>query len=227
MAISLLQLGDWYAEAVSAQQAGHYDDALRIVQKILAQTPSEPQVYARKAEILWSLKRFEESLQSFDVAIRLAPRDAELYFGRGAVYLSLQRHLDALQDNDRALTLKPGHVHALNNKGAALGKLGRIDEAIKAYDQAIAADPAHSGFHVSKAMCLMSQGRLEEGWPEWEWRVRDFGPEGPVPRDVPLWRGETLAGKTLLLQAEQGLGDTIQFCRYALVARQMGANVVL
>src|SRR5206468_8824095 len=107
----------------------------------------------------------------------------------------------------------------------ALRQTGNLSAALESYDAAIALMPDCADFHFGKAMCLLQLGRFEEGWRLYEWRKAMLDPVAPPPPGIRPWRGEALAGKTLLIQAEQGLGDTIQFCRFS--AQGDGAHVVL
>jgi hypothetical protein len=115
------------------------------------------------------------------------------------------------------------------NMANALRDLHRYAEALEYYEKAEALLPSSADVHWNKSLCLLSMGNFEQGWEEYEWRrtlpdlydsSRQFG--------APLWLGEeSLSGKTILLHAEQGLGDSIQFCRYAACVGDMGAKVIL
>jgi hypothetical protein len=127
-----------------------------------------------------------------------------------------------------ALALRPDYADAWLNLGVALKDLMRLPEAIACYRQAIALEPANAEAHSNLGIALLAAGELPEGWREHEWRWktphliaarRDFG--------VPLWRGEPAEGRTLLIHAEQGFGDTLQFCRYASMASARGMRVIM
>lgn len=131
-----------------------------------------------------------------------------------------------------ALAHAPGYVGALSNLGRVLHELGHYDDALAHYERALALDPDHAESHANRGILLLLLGRLSEGWPEyeWRWRVKGFAAAPPDP-DVPRWDGSPLAGRTLLVHAEQGLGSAIQFVRYVpLVAGRTvedGGRVVL
>jgi hypothetical protein len=104
----------------------------------------------------------------------------------------------------------------------------RIDEALNSHDRAIELNPDFVQAHWNKAICALLAGDFETGWPLYEWRKKKVEPQGVTALPQPVWSGsEPLGGKTLLLHGEQGLGDTIQFCRFALLAQERGARVIL
>jgi len=122
--------------------------------------------------------------------------------------------------------LNPGYVEAHNNLGAACKDLGRVDEAIACYRRALELKPAYVEAHWNLAFALLLAGDWQHGWPEYEWRWqrKEWSPRR-FPQ--PMWDGASLAGKTILLHAEQGLGDTIQFIRYASIVKRHGAAVLV
>jgi Tetratricopeptide repeat len=134
-----------------------------------------------------------------------------------------------LQAYDRAIALDEGYADAHCNRGVVLNDLKRLDEALAGYDRAIALDPAHAAAHCNKSFTLLLRGDLAAGWPlyEWRWRLPGVGREKPATT-ARLWTGdEDLTGRTILLRAEQGLGDTLQFCRYVPRVAALGAAVIL
>jgi len=186
---------------------------------------------ARKnlAELLAKLGRNDEALAAYDAALPLAPRLAELHSNRGTVLNALNRHAEALEGYDRALALKPDFPDAINNRGITLNALNRFDEALACFRRAIELKPDYANAHWNLSLTLLRMGRFEEGWQEheWRWHKPEFAPH-KIDLPQPLWLGkEDLAGKTILLRAEQGFGDTLQFCRYAALLEARGARVLL
>ncbi len=102
---------------------------------------------------------------------------------------------------------------------------GRLDEAIAAFRRALALQPDHAGIHCNLGAALLARGDYAEGWREHEWRLHPDVARTPAPPQ-PLWNGEDPAGRTILLRSEQGLGDVLQFIRYAAPLAQMGAKIV-
>ncbi len=141
----------------------------------------------------------------------------------------LNRNEEAVAAADRALACDPDFAAAFTTRGNALRSLGRIDEALAAYDRAVALTPNHAVVRFNRAVCLLVNGDFERGWPEYEWRWHmPSHHEKPRTFDQPLWLGEqSLMGKRIVLHREQGLGDTIQFCRYAPLVSTKGATVIM
>src|SRR5262249_54034041 len=126
----------------------------------------------------------------------------------------------------RAIALKPGFADAHYNLGVALHDQGRFDAALASYSEAVQLKPEMVDARWNRAFLLLLMGDYPEGWREHEWRwKRKHQPPRSFPQ--PLWRGEDIAGRTILLHAEQGIGDTLQFMRYAPMVAARGARVIL
>ena len=209
---------------------GRTSEALESYARALVAQPDHLEALNNRGNTLRDLGRFAEALDSLDRVVTLAPHHAEALYNRGNALQALSRHAEALDSYDRALALMPsggeGHVGVLNNRGQCLQALRRFDAAQDSFDRAIAAAPDAAEAPVGKSLCLLLTGRLEEGFRLYEERKRMGVEARDYPR--PLWSGaESLRGKTLFLYIEQGLGDTIQFYRYAALAQESGARVIL
>jgi Flp pilus assembly protein TadD len=154
------------------------------------------------------------ALATFDRLVVLQPNQPEAHNDRGLALQALDRHEDAIAGFDRALALAPGFPDALNHRGVSQQALGQVAAALASYDAALALRPDDPWFHWNAGLCRMLSGDYAKGWPDYEWRLRT-GTIGGARFDRPMWHGEPLAGRTLLLHTEQGLGDIIQFARYA------------
>jgi len=144
------------------------------------------------------------------------------------VWMELNRPGDALNDYNRALSINPDYTEALYNKGNALLALGQLEWAIACFDKSVASDPDNADAHLNRALFLLLAGDFERGWPEYEWRWKQSSTIALHHFSQPLWTGkQKLAGKTILLYAEQGLGDTIQFVRYIRKVKALGARIIL
>ena len=179
--------------------------------------------------MLRDLKRPVDALASFDRALQLKPDFAEALSNRGLILQELDRLDEALADYDRSLQIKSGLVDTHANRGNALQEMVRHEEALASYQRALEIRPDYEAIYLNESLSRLVLGDLPGGWPKYEWRWQNNS-ETPPARlyTEPMWRGtEPLDGKTLLLYAEQGLGDTIQFCRYAKAVSALGAKVLL
>jgi tetratricopeptide (TPR) repeat protein len=210
------------------QALKRYGEALASYENALVTRPGHAGLLKNRGNALAALGQFEQALASYDRALQVQPDDIGALNNRGNVLRTLLRLDDALACYDLALSIQPGHPETLNNRGNALHALQRVDEAIASYDQALAIQPGYVDAHWNLGLARLAKGDLAAGWKEYEWRWKAV--ERPGARDfaVPRWLGkEDLRGKIILLHAEQGLGDTLQFCRYAALVQARGARVIL
>lgn len=184
--------------------------------------------YVNRGQALLMLGRREEALQCYLEVIRLNPRYAPAHSDCALILTELERPLEAIERCDAAIALAPDLVGAHANRGTALKWVGRSREALQSFQAAVRLAPNSAEIHWNISLCLLQLGQLEEGWQEHEWRKRMQQPLGVRQLPHRAWLGqESLRGKTLFLHAEQGLGDTMQFCRYAKLAVAQGARVVM
>jgi tetratricopeptide (TPR) repeat protein len=177
--------------------------------------------------------RIDEAFACFHHALRMAPERADTHYNIGHAMQLEGRFVEALEPLQHSLKLKPNFPEAWNNMGGCF--LGQgvthcddadLDEAERCYKRAIELKPQYAEAHANLAVLHLLRGRFEDGWKEWEWRWR--GKESMLHRyRRPLWRGEPLDGKTILLHTEGGLGDTLQFFRYVRLLHDQGARVLL
>jgi tetratricopeptide (TPR) repeat protein len=204
-------------------------EALASFEKALAVKPDFPEAWNNRSCALRDLGRPEDAVASCDQAIALRPNYAEAWSNRGNALSDLNRPLEAQASYERALAAASNLADAWNNLGLTYVDMNRHADALACYERALALSPDSAETHWNRALCLLQTGVLDAGFAEYEWRWRRKR-IAPSRRafEAPLWLGETpLAGKTILLHAEQGLGDTLQFCRYAALVSAQGARVVL
>jgi tetratricopeptide (TPR) repeat protein len=212
--------------ALLALQRG--DEALASFDKAITLIPSYAEAHNNRGNALLALQRGDEALASIDKAISLRPSYADAYFNRGNTLAALDHPGDALTSCEQAIALKPNYAEVYNVRGNVLVTLRRFQEALGSYEQAIALKPDYADAYWNQSLCFLLTGNYQEGWRQYEWRKKLSKPIAVRPYPQPLWLGDKeVAGKTLLIYSEQGLGDTIQFCRYVRLISDLGARVIL
>lgn len=203
-------------------------DALAEFKEVLARDPNNADARLNSGLAQAMLGSYEQALVEFDAALRLTPRHPGVHYNRGVALLRLGRYAEAIDACDHVLASAPQHVTAWLNRGRALSQLNRLDDAIASYGRALAIHKDYADAHFNMALALLTRGDYRRGFAEYEWRWRRTGMPPQKSRGKPLWVGEyPLARKTILLHAEQGFGDTIQFARYVPQIASGGARVVL
>ena len=205
------------------------DEALASFEQAIKLKPDFAGAYNNRGNVLKGLRRLDDALASFEQAIKLKPDSAGAYNNRGTALEDLGQFDDALASFEQAIKLKPDFVEAYHSRGNALKDLGRFDDALASYQLAITLKPDLASGHHNLSLCRLLMGDFARGWEGYEWRWKEAQLE-KSKRDFtePLWLGkESLAGKTILLHSEQGLGDTLQFCRYAKLVSELGARVIM
>ena len=218
-----------YNCGVALNDLNRQEAAVAAYNQAIALKPDYADAYNNRGNALRELKQPEAALASYRQAIALKPDYAEAYYNCGLALRDIKQTEAALAFYDRAIDLKPDYVAAYCNRGNAFRDLKRFDEAEAGYDSAIAIQPDYAEAYWHKSLLKLLLGDYDAGWRlyEWRWKTASFiNTARHYPQ--PLWLGEqALTGKTLLIYCEQGLGDSIQFCRYALMAQARGAKVIL
>ena len=208
---------------------GRAAEALRSHTRAVELDPRHAEAHNNRGNALRDLRRPAAALHSYDQALALRPQLAEVHNNRANALRDLGHAGSACAGYAQALALKPDYAEAHANLGNALRDLGRQQEALQSYERAIALEPQFARAHLNLALCRLQLGDFARGWAGYEWRRKDAQHAELQRRFTrPLWLGrEDIAGKTLLLHAEQGYGDVLQFCRYAQSVAGRGARVVL
>lgn len=182
-----------------------------------------------RSRVLSRLKRYEEAWEDCEKALERSPDSAEALTQRGAILTEVGRPDEALVQYEHALRVAPDLIGAHLNKGNALGALNRLDEALLSYAEVQARKPEHADANFNEALVRLCLGDFKAGWPKYEyrWMRERYAAARPTyPR--PMWTGkEDVRGKTVLLCAEQGFGDAIQFSRYATIVAALGAKILI
>ena len=208
------------------QQQGRLAEALALYERAVTLRPDTPEAWTNLGALLLQLQRLDEAEKALATAFRLAPNDTAAQLNLGNLRLEQGRPDAAMALYQTVLAAEPDHAAAMLNLGRALKELGRPAEALRHYRQAEALAPDNPTIRWNLGVCRLLLGDWLRGWQGFEARfaadaVARTGIDGPA------WTGEPLPDGTLLIHAEQGLGDTIQFARFAGVARARVARVVL
>jgi tetratricopeptide (TPR) repeat protein len=206
-----------------------FDEALQAYGQALAIKTDHFDALNNRGNVLVVTGKYQEAIASYDLAIELVPNHVEALSNRANALRCLNRNDQALTSCDLALRLQPDNLGALMNRGAILRGVNRTDEALACYEKILALAPAHADAHWHESLCRLLVGDFAQGWKKYEWRWKSTERIKARRNFVqPLWTGEaSLQGKTILLHAEQGFGDSIQFARYVALVEERGGQVVL
>jgi tetratricopeptide (TPR) repeat protein len=208
-------------------QCGRYEEAQEQFVQILKLQSSDCDALLGWANCELARGRAQQALRAYDQILSIAPESAEAHLNRGNALLELRQVGPALESFREASRLRPGYVEALVNIGAVMQQLNRYEDACEVYGQVLARVPDQAAAHWNLGLSRLVLGDFENGWPEAEWRWQALRREPPVS-GRPAWTGdEPLQGKTIFVYSEQGIGDTLQFCRYVELLADRGAAVAL
>lgn len=219
-----------YNLGVTAQALGRMDAALAAYDNAIGLNPHYAEAHFSRGNALARLERWEEALASYDRALLLEPHNVAAHLHRGNVLRALQRWDEALESYDRAIALTPDQADGHFNRGVLLEQLKRFPAALASFDRAVAINPQFAPAQYNRALLLLASGDFVGGLMnyEWRWKNRDTSFDPATHHgSAPLWSGrELLENKSILVFSEQGLGDTLQFCRYIKLLAERGATVI-
>jgi Flp pilus assembly protein TadD len=222
-----------HAEAVNlmgiqAFLGGRSDVALQLFRRAVLLSPGRSEFQCNLGNALLARNQFEAAIDAYQKVLAVSPNLAAIHTNIGNAYFNLGQPDLAVAAHQNAIRIDPKLAEAHTNLGHIFSDQGKIDQAIESHRSALALKPDFPEVHWNLALCLLVQGDFEAGWSEFEWRRKcadhrdarpDFSP--------PMWDGSDLDGKTILLTSEQGLGDTLQFIRYAQLVKERGGEVVV
>ncbi|MDB5393360.1 MAG: glycosyl transferase family 9 [Rhodospirillales bacterium] len=211
--------------AAALKAAGRLEDAQAECRQAISLTPSAKAYYAL-GTILQLQGRLSEALDAYRLTLTLNPNHAEAHSNLGTALQASGRIDEAAREYEWAVAARPNSPPAHYNLGLIRQEQSRPRDAIASYQQAIALNPDYADAHWNEALQHLALGEYDSGWTqyEWRWRRQDY----PVQRFAERsWDGGNLTGRTILLSAEQGFGDTFQFIRYAALVKRLAGTVIV
>ncbi|OGP50502.1 MAG: hypothetical protein A2Y79_06310 [Deltaproteobacteria bacterium RBG_13_43_22] len=210
-----------------AMEQGHLDGAVVCYLKAIELNPDSAETCYNLGNVYKDKQESATAIVYYQKAIELRP-DYHQAFNNLALILQGQgRYEESIDLLNQALALNPDIPEVLNNLGNACKDLKKTDEAIGLFRKAITINSDYPEGHWNLSLALLMTGCFEEGWPEYEWRWKLKGVISRTDIRRPLWDGNNLQGKRILLFAEQGFGDSIQFIRYVPLVAGRGGRVVV
>ena len=207
---------------------GNLDEAVTSYRKALKLRSDYSDAHYNLGAALTAGGEFDAAIEAYSTAVVLDPKTPEKHYNLGNVYQMMGRLTEAETCYTNAIHLQPEYLDAINNLGSAVQALGRLEDAEIFFRRGLTIDPESADVHWNLSLALLQKGEYEEGWNEYEWRWKN--PTFTTPtRDFeqPPWDGGSLDGKTILIHAEQGIGDALEFVRYAPLVAARGGRVVL
>jgi tetratricopeptide (TPR) repeat protein len=203
------------------------DEARACYEQALGQRPDQAEIHHNLGNVLREQGQLDAALGCYEQALRLRPDYAKAHINRGIALVALGRIDAALVDLQRGVALQPNLADAHNSLGSALSVRQHFDEALAEYERALALNPQHAEAAWNQSLLCLLLGDYQRGWPAYEWRFC-CKRTTPLPAFArPRWDGAPLAGRTILLYGEQGLGDTLHFVRYAALVKAHGGRVIV
>ncbi|MEI7710398.1 MAG: tetratricopeptide repeat-containing glycosyltransferase family protein [Rhodospirillales bacterium] len=221
-------IGELFTLAADCERSGKLQQADSLLNHMLTTMPNQPDSLHLAGIVSFRLGRIEQALDLMQKAIRFGV-DTPLYLRNICeVYRTLGRLDEALETASRAVELSPSDPLCLHNLAIIHYERLEIDESIACAERALLMNDQLPGAHFELAEALLLQGKWDRGWEEYEWRFR-IASAAPLmpPTGKPQWQGESFPDDTLLLVADQGFGDVIQFCRYIPWVAERCPNIAL
>lgn len=216
-----------YNHAVTLTRSGQYMEAEALLQEACASVPNNDTYQIALANIFHLQKQYNKAIALYDLLIKNGRESASVWNNRGVSLFAAGRHQDAMQSFSKALQISPALQQTKIALASSFQALGLYEQAISCCNEVLSINPENAEAHWNKSLLLLLDGNYMEGWEEYEWRWKKEGFTSPLRKfSQPRWHGEPSYGKTILVYAEQGFGDTLQFCRYLPLLEQRGVFVV-
>jgi Flp pilus assembly protein TadD len=215
----------WCLLGAINQVHGRVDESVANYERALRLDPNLAEARNNLGLALATMGRSDEAIACYRRALQIKPRYPDAYNNLGNELQASGQHTEAVAAYRRGLEFDLCHADLHHNLGNALRAMGRLAEALAAYNCAVNIRPEHARYRLSRALALLEAGDFERGWPEYESRWEC--PECALPAfPQPVWNGDPLEGRTILLYADHGIGDTIQFIRFARRVKERGGAVI-
>ena len=208
-------------------QTGRERAAIKAYRKAIELNNDYAQAYSNLGNSLQKQNNYAESIEHYTKAIELNPDYAEAHNNLASALYKLGDFKAAIKHCRKAIEINADYAEAYNTLAAALNMDKDYDEAIECYNKTIELAPDYAQAYYSRGMSYLRYGRFAKGWEDYQWRLKTDGTKILLRCDKPWWRGENFQGKTLLVQSEQGFGDSIQFVRYLPMVKDRGTKVIL
>lgn len=218
----------FYNRGLVLKELDRLDESLQSYDLALAIRPDYAEAHNNRGNVFKDKAQFLDALAAYECALKYRKDYAEAFYNRGIALHALNQLDDALHSYQRAIEIKPDYADAFINQGNVFKALNRVDECISAYDAALDLKPGHPDAEWNKSLVLILTQRYAEGWQLFESRLKKPDMKADYSQFPKLnWRGkESVQGLKVLIQAEQGFGDSIQFCRYLPMLHRLGAKVI-
>ena len=209
------------------QEQGKFNESLDAFKKALSFNSKYFEAYYSMANTFLFQDKKDEAIKYFKKTVLLNPNYAQAYFNMAVVFKEQGKFDESFEACNKAIFLQPDHAEAYNNLSVVLKEQGKLDEAIEASNKAISLQPDQAEAYYNLSFFFNLKGDIQKGLKLYEWRLKKKKFSARIPRDHLIWDGNTsISEKNFFVYREQGLGDTIQFCRYLPMLKQKGSKVI-
>ncbi len=212
---------------VSVYQSEQYDIAVSLITQAIQIDSTKPLFFTNLGNVFQKQGELEKSTQAYQKAIQIQPDYVDAHYNLGNVFQKQGELEKSTQAYQKAIQIQPDYADAYFNLGNSLREQGKLEESTHALRKAIQIQPDHADAHFNLAMLLLLQGHFVEGWEKYEWRWNSSLKSQKRDFKRPLWDGTALGGKSILIYAEQGFGDSIQFARYIDLFSDADSSIIV